>query len=326
MAVAVTPRRASLPLPGGADGAGVVVTPMRTAEMLAMPRFLQRPSGPLAVPRGLGVFTPRSRFTAVPIPCFLVEHPQAGALLVDTGMTLAAEQEGARALGRRAGIAFDIRMQEGWGSSEQLAARGVDPLGIELIVMTHLHYDHCGAVAEYPHATFVVDEAEWDAAVSGGFLRGYIHRLFDRPVDWRTVDFGGRDVASFASFGRTLDVFGDGSVRLLSTPGHSEGHLSVLLRLASGGELLPTRGRGLCRGARSTRGSCRCSATTCTATGARCANDPALRREHAERAGRLRPRRRGLARRARALRLSRSAGRSARAGWRGGRCRPRRWR
>jgi len=240
MAVAVTPRRASLPLPGGADGAGVVVTPMRTAEMLAMPRFLQRPSGPLAVPRGLGVFTPRSRFTAVPIPCFLVEHPQAGRLLVDTGMTLAAEQQGARALGRRAGIAFDIRMQEGWGSSEQLAARGVDPLGIELVVMTHLHYDHCGAVAEYPHATFVVDEAEWDAAVSGGFFHGYIHRLFDRPVEWRTVDFGGRDVASFASFGRTLDVFGDGSVRLLSTPGHSEGHLSVLLRLASGGELLLT--------------------------------------------------------------------------------------
>jgi N-acyl homoserine lactone hydrolase len=240
MAVAVTPRRASLPLPGGADGAGVVVTPLRTAEMLAMPRFLERPAGPLAVPRGLGVFTPRSRFTWVPIPCFLVEHPEAGALLVDTGMAPAVEHEGARALGRRARVAFTIRMQEGWSSSEQLEARGVDPLGIELVLMTHLHYDHCGAVAEYPHATFVVDAVEWDAAVSGGFFQGYVHRLFDRPVDWRTVDFGGRDVASFASFGRTLDVFGDGSVRLLSTPGHSKGHASVLLRLASGSELLLT--------------------------------------------------------------------------------------
>src|SRR4029078_5219869 len=43
---------------------------------------------------------------------------------------------------------------------------------------------------------------------------------------------------SFASFGRTVDLFGDGSIRLLSTPGHSKGHMSVLLRLASGRELL----------------------------------------------------------------------------------------
>ena len=45
---------------------------------------------------------------------------------------------------------------------------------------------------------------------------------------------------SFASFGRTIDLFGDGSVRLLSTPGHTRGHMSVLLRLRSGRELLLT--------------------------------------------------------------------------------------
>jgi len=240
MAVDVTPRRASLPLRGGSDGAGVVVTPMLTAEMRAMPHFLQRPSGPLPVVRGLGLLTPKSRWTWVPIPCFLVEHPTAGDVMIDTGMTPAAEQDGARALGRRAAIAYDIRMQPGWASSARLDDLGIDPLGIELVVMTHLHYDHAGAIAQYPHATFVADHLEWDAAVDGGFLQGYVHRLFDRPVDWRTVDFGARDVRSFASFGRTLDLFGDGSVRLLSTPGHTKGHLSVLLRLESGNELLLT--------------------------------------------------------------------------------------
>ena len=45
---------------------------------------------------------------------------------------------------------------------------------------------------------------------------------------------------SFASFGHAIDLFGDGSVRLLSTPGHTKGHMSVLLRLRSGRELLLT--------------------------------------------------------------------------------------
>jgi N-acyl homoserine lactone hydrolase len=241
MAVAASPRRASLPLPGGRDGAGVVVTPMCTAEVLAQPHFLQRPRGPLATVRGLDLLTPRSRFTAVPVPCFLVEHPSAGPLMIDTGMAPAVAEEGSRALGRRAGMVFTIDMDEGWSASARLTAAGIDPLGVRLVVMTHLHHDHAGGVADFAHATFVVDETEWDAAATSGLTKGYVQSLIDHPVDWRTVDFDGRDVASFArSFARTLDLFGDGSVRLLATPGHSPGHMSVLVRLASGGELLLT--------------------------------------------------------------------------------------
>jgi N-acyl homoserine lactone hydrolase len=237
---AARPRRATLPLPDGADGAGVAVTPMLTGEMLAMPHFLQRPSGPFATLRGLGLLTPRRRWSWVPIPAFLVEHPTAGPILVDTGLAPGAADDPARVLGRRAAIAFDIRMQEGSSTPERLGARGIDPHEVRLVVMTHLHYDHTGAVAAYPNATFVVDATEWDAAGHAGLLRGYLHRLYDHPFDWRTLDFGAHDVTSFASFGRTIDLLGDGSVRLLSTPGHSKGHMSVLLRLGSGRELLLT--------------------------------------------------------------------------------------
>jgi glyoxylase-like metal-dependent hydrolase (beta-lactamase superfamily II) len=111
-------------------------------------------------------------------------------------------------------------------------------MDIRTVVMTHLHYDHAGAIAEFPQATFVVDADEWRAARSGGFTKGYAHKLIDHPYDWREVDFDDPRVASFASFGRTVDLFGDGSIRLLSTPGHSKGHMSVLLRLESGRELL----------------------------------------------------------------------------------------
>ncbi|HEX7299678.1 MAG TPA: N-acyl homoserine lactonase family protein [Solirubrobacteraceae bacterium] len=239
MAAATHPRRATLPLPGGSEGAGVVVTPMRAGEMRAMPHFFQRPSGPLARLRGSGLLTPKRKWTWVPIPCFLVEHPQ-GPILIDTGLPALVRESVAKALGRRAAIAFDVRLDEGAAVTEQLAARGIDPLSIGVVVMTHLHYDHTGSVEAFARSTFVCDAREWEAAISGGLLQGYRRRLFDRGYDWRTLDFGAPQVDSFASFGRAVDLFGDGSVRLLSTPGHTKGHMSVLLRLRSGRELLLT--------------------------------------------------------------------------------------
>jgi N-acyl homoserine lactone hydrolase len=238
MAAATHPKRASLALPGGSEGAGVVVTPMRTGEILAPPHFWQRPSGPLSTLRGSGILTPRSKWTWVPIPCFLVEHPTVGPFLVDTGLHRAAGESVRRAYGTRAAALFRIRMDEGAAVTDRLLARGLDPLGIDLVVMTHMHYDHTGSVEAFPRSTFVVDEREWEAAIHGGFLQGYRRKLFDHGYEWRTIDFGAPQVDSFASFGRAVDLFGDGSVRLLSTPGHTKGHMSVLLRLRSGRELL----------------------------------------------------------------------------------------
>jgi N-acyl homoserine lactone hydrolase len=240
MATATHPKRASLPLPGGRDGAGVIVTPMCTGEMLAMPRFFQRPSGPLPTVRGSGLLTPKRRWTWVPIPCFLVEHPEAGPLLIDTGLPPAAAHNVRTALGRRAAIAFTIRMEDGWAVTDRLVALGIDPLGIGVVVMTHLHYDHTGAASEFPQATFVVDRAEWASARSSGLLKGYRRAHLDHPLDWRLIDFGAPDVGSHETFGRALDLLGDGSIRLLCTPGHSRGHVSVLLRLSAGRELLIT--------------------------------------------------------------------------------------
>jgi N-acyl homoserine lactone hydrolase len=238
MAASSHPRRASLPLPGGSDGAGVVVTPMRTGEILAPPRFWQRPSGPLATLRGSGILAPRRKWIWVPIPCFLVEHPTVGQFLIDTGLHIAARHDVRAAYGLRAAFAYKVRMEEGAAVTERLAARDLDPLGIGFVVMTHMHYDHTGSVEAFPSSTFVVDEREWEAAIDGGFLQGYRRKLFDRGYEWRTIDFGAPQVDSFASFGRAVDLFGDGSVRLLSTPGHTKGHMSVLLRLRSGRELL----------------------------------------------------------------------------------------
>jgi glyoxylase-like metal-dependent hydrolase (beta-lactamase superfamily II) len=62
-------------------------------------------------------------------------------------------------------------------------------------------------------------------------LNGYRRAHFDYAFDYRTVDFDRGGIDSYASFGRSFDLFGDGTVRLAYTPGHSAGHMSVICHL-----------------------------------------------------------------------------------------------
>ena len=186
-------------------------------------------------------------------------------------------------------MAYDIHMEDGWAVTDRLVGLGLDPLGIELVVLTHMHNDHVGAVAQLPRATFVVDGREWDAADDQGFLHGYRHQLYDYDYDWRALDFAAANVDSFASFGRTIDLFGDGSVRLLSTPGHTRGHMSVLLRLRSGRELL-LDGRRRVRADDHRAGAGPALLRRRAPLPALAARDPPLPRADPQRPGGLRPR------------------------------------
>jgi len=234
-----SPRPADLPLAGGRPPAGTLdegvrVHPLRTARMKAMPDFYARPGGPkpLAMLKGMGLHVPRSRWFWVPIPAFLVEHPTAGPFLVDTGLDELVATDIGAALGRAAKVAFTIDMEPGWAVPHQLRERGVEPGQIELIVMTHLHYDHASGLRAFPDATVLVDEREWAGAHRrGGMLEGFLPQLFATPGQrWRTLPAAAEEV----------DLFGDGLVRLVATPGHTAGHRSVVLRLGGGRELLLT--------------------------------------------------------------------------------------
>lgn len=216
-----------------ASSPGVRVHPLMTARMKAMPAFYERPGGPkpLGLLRGMGLHVPRSKWFWLPIPAFLVEHPEAGPVLVDAGLHEQVATDVGAALGRLGKLMFTIDMQPEWAVPAQLRARGVDPAEVETIVMTHLHYDHASGLAAFPGATVHVDAAEHAAASKGSMLEGYIPRLMQTP---------GQKWETFSHDDDVVDLLGDGTIRLLRTPGHTIGHRSVVLRLASGGELLLT--------------------------------------------------------------------------------------
>jgi glyoxylase-like metal-dependent hydrolase (beta-lactamase superfamily II) len=221
------------PLSGGREGASVVVEPLRVGEMQFPRAGLERTGGRLEMLRAAGIATPRSRWEWVPCPAFLIRHPTAGPLLVDTGLHPSVAAKPQANLGRLVTRYARPRLDPEEALPAQLRARGVDPREIDLVIMTHLHVDHASGMAEFPRATFLVTEAEWRDATSGErpLLRGYRPAHYDYVFDYRTVGYDREGITSYATFGRTFDLFGDGSVRLAYTPGHSAGHQSVICHL-----------------------------------------------------------------------------------------------
>jgi N-acyl homoserine lactone hydrolase len=216
----------------------VSVDPLVGAEMLAPPRFWDGGGARIgAVIETLS--TPRKRWMRLPIPAFLIRHPTAGSILVDTAFHASVATEPHVNLGRAMASVYKINMHVEQAVPAQLQKRGIATQDVGLVLMTHLHYDHASGISQFPEATFVVDRGEWAAASHGGFTDGYRRRLTNHPFDWRTVDFTSDHTSPYAPFANTIDLLGDGSIRLVRTPGHTKGHMSVLCRLA-GGELLIT--------------------------------------------------------------------------------------
>lgn len=226
------PRPLTAPLPGGTSGATVTVEPMVTGTF-SSPDILHSHAGGT-----VGSFKvmreSRKDNPASPIPCFLIRHPSIGPILVDTGLHPSISSDPTMNLGRFGTSFYKPQLGPGDDASSQLRAKGVDPASIRLVILTHLHIDHASAIADFPDSTLIVTAKEWEAATTGmlPFRNGYRREQFDYGFDYRTVDFNDSTVNSYASFGRTIDLFGDGSVRLVSTPGHTTGHQSVLVRLS----------------------------------------------------------------------------------------------
>ncbi len=234
------PAAASLPLLGGSPGATVRLYPLRCGDSLAPPGWTFRHDGRGAARRALGIGVPLSEWESGPIGAFLLEHRTVGPILIDTGLHSSAAERLKDNFGRVNAYFFrTLRTSPQQSLPAQLRSRGIDPTQIELVVMTHLHVDHASAMSELPAATFICARSEWRAASARfGVWSGYVRSQLPGPSRIRTIDFTSEHAGRHGPFERTIDLFGDGSIRLLHTPGHTTGHVSVLARLTEGEALL----------------------------------------------------------------------------------------
>ena len=177
----------------------------------------------------------------LPIPSYLIEHPK-GTMLFDTGMHPDCQRDPAGRIGPRVTELFSFNYRPGEEISARLEAIGRDPAKIDLIVNSHFHFDHVGGNALIPNATMVVQRREWDAGMDpdSAARRGFNPRDFDLGHKLKLLD-------------GEHDLFGDGSVVCLPTSGHTPGHQSLKVRLASGDIMLAADSCYFCRTLRERR-------------------------------------------------------------------------
>jgi glyoxylase-like metal-dependent hydrolase (beta-lactamase superfamily II) len=174
-----------------------------------------------AVPYGLSLeqVSPRDLSNV----CALVVHPR-GTLLWETGLNESVNRLAAAADSRpgrpRAGDHIDRTL------ASQLAEIGYEPGRISFLALSHAHWDHTGNVRDFLGATWLVQKAERES-------------IFGTMPLPNQEDFAGIDRSKAIVLEGDHDVFGDGSVRLILTPGHTPGHQALFVRLPmTGGVIL----------------------------------------------------------------------------------------
>lgn len=200
-----------------------------------MPPSLMTSGGTRFAAEAEGLRTPESRRVWLPVPVYLIEHPQ-GLVLVDTGWPRAISPKGVedraaqiRVLGLPYYNVCRGVLGEGEAAEEQLAKMGIRPRDIRCVVLTHLDSDHAGNLMAFKDARqIIVSEEEY-------FWSARINMRYRRKLWLPALPFSSTFYYSVKNLGpenRYHDLFGDESIQLVSLSGHSFGNFAVLLQNA----------------------------------------------------------------------------------------------
>ena len=155
----------------------------------------------------------------VPVYSVLLFHDE-GPILIDTGLNPDGLTDPAKAWGPRAAL-IRPRMTEKDVIENRLKDLNLTPSDIKMVILTHMHWDHVGGLRYFTRCPVVVQKAEYrfafhpDTFVSGQYMRNH----FDFQVPYKIIE------------GDSMLLPG---LSVISTPGHSPGHQSVVIRLRSG--------------------------------------------------------------------------------------------
>ena len=183
------------------------------------------------------VLTSRS-WIKVPINVFVIDHKD-GLILFDTGLDPAIASDpgyinspiGRFLLNR----IFQLHITAEDTVAKKLEALGYRAADVEKAVISHLHFDHVGGIADIPQADLLVSTQEWQRlSEPHPEYEWMLTEHIQLPgAKWQQVEFTPSDDPLFTPFGGHHDVMGDGSLVLLPTPGHTVGSMSLLVRSAN---------------------------------------------------------------------------------------------
>ncbi|MFC0338450.1 Metallo-beta-lactamase superfamily protein [Kushneria avicenniae] len=165
----------------------------------------------------------------IPVPWYLITHPE-GHVVIDGGCAVECATDAEGHWGDITAV-YQPVMREEEGCVQALQSMGVAREDVRYVLHSHLHLDHTGATGRFPNAVHVVRRREYEYAMAPDWFAagGYIRKDFDRPgLNWHFLDDSEDG----------YDVFGDGVIRFIFTPGHAPGHASFLINLEQTGPVL----------------------------------------------------------------------------------------
>jgi glyoxylase-like metal-dependent hydrolase (beta-lactamase superfamily II) len=202
------------------------VTAIQTGEVQIKTRHVEPRFGPRPA-RVADILADRNWSPRLPIFCFAIEHPE-GVIVVDTGESSRANDPGYQP----AWHPFVRTSERRWVQPEQevgpqLRDLGIEPADVRRLVMTHMHGDHAGGLSHFRGVEVLVSAVEAKMALARtGPLNGYLNSHYPPWLEPTPLAF---EADPWEGFHASVSVTRDGAVRLVPTPGHTKGHLSVVV-------------------------------------------------------------------------------------------------
>src|SRR5215510_11352713 len=169
----------------------------------------------------------KQRDITIPVSMWIIDHPK-GVVVFDTGINAAVTQDCKSYW--QAGMCDFLKpttdrqqMIDGW-----LKKAGYSTDKVKVVITSHTHLDHVGNIKMFPNAVHVLQKKE--------LYQGWFPEKFQGRSGGAFVlgDLEGTREFNYLELEGDYDLFGDGSVLILSTPGHTLGHQSVKVKLPSG--------------------------------------------------------------------------------------------
>lgn len=184
--------------------------------------------------KGRGLMRQLRTYTGVawsewlPIHAWVIDHPE-GVIVVDTGETARISEPGYFPWWHpyfRRGVAEQVNKDNEIGS--QLSNDWFDPNQVRKVVLTHLHTDHAGGLHDFPNSEILIGADEYAMATGPlGRIRGYLPNRFPSWLKPTLITF---DAMPIGPFPRSLSLTEAGDIVAVPTPGHTPGHLSIIVR------------------------------------------------------------------------------------------------
>jgi|GEM_PF-160787 len=193
-------------------------------------RMWQLSVGQLELDKGfLTAMVDAGKRIKIPVPAYLIQHPR-GLVLFDTGMNVeVSDGNCANYWGQGLCGAFTAIQGRDEVIDRQLRSLGFTPEDVTHVVYSHFHLDHAGNIEMFPKARHVVQKAELKTA--------WWPEKFQRAA-YVLKDYDGTRDYDFVQLEGDFDLFGDGSLLLLDTQGHTQGHQSLQVNLKNTGTVL----------------------------------------------------------------------------------------